>query len=143
MNMRILISMMLVFYGSFLMAQDTLKVKRPDDDRFCTLLICVKKDCWSDSIPTNILSLDNKIELRINDKCNAKKKADVFVKSFEVWTETNGQKNFENAQSSFFTDPQLKIIRKLKKGDAFEVKNVLVHGPDGFRKMDNIKIILK
>jgi hypothetical protein len=141
--MRTLTLAVLILFGSFSMAQDTLKVRRPDDDRFCTLMLCVKKDCWSDSISKNILSLDNKIELRINDKCNAKKKADVFVKSFEIWTENNGVKNFENAQSSFFTDPQLKILRKLKNGDTFEIRNVLVHAPDGFRKMENIKIILK
>jgi hypothetical protein len=140
---RIFFIVLFLMFINVSFAQDTVKVRRPDDDRYCTLLLCVKKTCYTDSIPKELVSSDQKTELRINDRCNAKKRTDVFVSSFEVWTESNGVIRSETAHSSFFTDPQLKIIRSLEKGQSFEIKNVVVHAPDAFKKMDNIKIIIK
>ncbi|HEX8515408.1 MAG TPA: hypothetical protein VF868_04355 [Bacteroidia bacterium] len=127
--------------GSF--AQDTVKVRRPDDDRFCTLMLCLKNECFADTIPAHILRSDQKFELRINEKCNAKKRTDVFVKSFESIIITDGVKEQMAIHSSFFTERQMKAIRNLKPGQSVEIKNVVVHGPDAFRKMEDIKFTIK
>lgn len=123
-------------------SQDTVRIKRPEDDRYCTLMICVKKSCFTDSMPERLFSDDVNIELRINDKCDTKKRADVFVSSFELSAEADNSRSL-SAQSSFFTGPQKTLIRAMKPGEFFIIKNVIVHGPDGFKKMENMKIILK
>jgi len=89
-----------------------------------------------------MLSGEDVLELRINDECPVKKRADVFVSSFEIYAEDNGKTMFSTAQSSFFTGRQKKIIQQLKPRSSFWVRNILVHGPDGFRKIDNFKVTL-
>jgi hypothetical protein len=123
-----------------LSAQDTIKIHRPEDDRYCSLQICIKKECFTDSIPLAVLTGDINMELSINDRCDTKKHADVFVASFEVWTD--GRQAL-TAHSSFFTGSQKKMMLGLQKGEAFTVKNVVVHAPDGFAKMDSLRVIIK
>jgi hypothetical protein len=131
--------------ANILFAQDTVRVKKRgvNDDRYCTLLICSKKECYTDTVLLSFFSGDKKIELRINDRCEAKKRSDIFVSSFEISTDINKVHRSFVAQSSFFTGPQLKIIHDLKPGEMFNVSNVIIHGPDAFRKMDDLKIYIK
>jgi hypothetical protein len=143
MYIRSVIIFALLSICNFLAAQDTVKVRRPDDDRFCTLVICIRGRCFADSLPDPYLRKEQKLELRINDKCNAKKRSDVFVNSFEILAVKDGKTFTSVAQSSFFTEPQMKILRSLKAGELFSINNVTVHAPDGFRKIENIKIIIK
>lgn len=143
MYIRSVIIFVLLNIYNLLPAQDTVKVRRPDDDRFCTLIICVKDRCFTDSLPDIKIRKDQKLELRINDKCNAKKRSDVFVYSFEVSAVIDGKILTSVAQSSFFTEPQMKILRLLKPGESFSINNVALHAPDAFRKIENIKIIIK
>jgi hypothetical protein len=94
-------------------------------------------------LPDSKIRKDQKLELRINNKCNAKRRSDVFVNTFEVSAVIDGKTLTSTAQSSFFTEPQMKIIRALKPGGSFSINNVTVHAPDAFRKIENIKIMLK
>jgi len=123
-----------------LQAQDTVRIRRPEDDRYCKLRICIKKECFTDSIPLSALSGDINMELSIDDRCDTKKHADVFVASFEVCTD---DRKVIAAYSSFFTGAQKRMIRSLSKGEAFTIKNVVVHAPDGFAKMDTLRVIIK
>jgi hypothetical protein len=145
MCIRLLFSFFMLFLSAGMFGQDTVHVRKPhaDDDRNCRLELCSKKGCFTDSMPAHFLQKDSKLELRINEECNTKKKSDVFVSSFELNTEINGISQSLNAQSSFFTDPQLRMITGLKPGDHFNIQNVVVHAPDGFRKMENLQIIIK
>jgi hypothetical protein len=143
MYIRSVIIFALLSICNLLSAQDTVKVRRPDDDRFCTLILCIRGQCFADSLPDSKIRKDQKLELRINDKCNAKKRSDVFVYSFEVSAVIDGKTLTSVAQSSFFTEPQMKILRSLKPGESFSIKDVTVHAPDAFRKIENIKIIIK
>ncbi|MCW3072572.1 MAG: hypothetical protein JWO44_2462 [Bacteroidetes bacterium] len=126
--------------ANLLQAQDTIRIQRPEDDRYCSLQLCIKKECFTDSIPLSVLSGDINMELTINDRCDTKKHADVFVTSFEVWTD---DKQAITAHSSFFTGMQKKKILGLSKGEAFTIKNVVVHAPDGFTKFDSLRVIIK
>ena len=142
---KILSVIFLLTIGNSLFAQDTLKVRKysPDDDRYCRLELCARKECYRDTVPLSFFTDDKKPEVRINDDCGARKKTDVFISSFEIKAEINGVKKSSIAQSSFFTDPQLKIIRSLKAGEIFTVSNVVVHAPDGFKKMEDLTIVIK
>lgn len=143
MNFKICIVVFLTALSFTLGAQDTIKIKRAAiDDSKCRLLICAKKACFTDSISINYFLTDTNIELRINDDCKTKNKSDVFVSSFEAAVMAGKQRQSYGAQSSFFTDPQKKIIRKLKPGESFEIKNIVVHAPDGFRRMNDLQLIL-
>ncbi|MDF2438328.1 MAG: hypothetical protein K0Q95_2704 [Bacteroidota bacterium] len=140
-----LIALGLIFSVNVLFAQDTVRVRKPgvNDDRFCTLLICSKKQCYPDTIPFSFFADDKKAELRIDDRCEAKKRSDIFVASFEISSDINKIHRSSVAHSSFFTGPQLKILRDLKPGETFNVSNVIVHAPDGFRKVEDLKIYIK
>ncbi|MCW3103731.1 MAG: hypothetical protein JWO09_2171 [Bacteroidetes bacterium] len=129
--------------ANVLQAQDTVRIRRPEDDRYCTLRICIKKECFTDSIPLSALSGDVNMELTIDDRCDTKKHADVFVASFELWAGSGVTAHSLMAYSSFFTGSQKKMLLNLKKGEAFTVKNVVVHAPDGFAKMDSLRVIIK
>lgn len=140
MNIKIGIICFFLTLSNFIFAQDTIKIKKhaDTDDSNCMLLLCIKKACFTDSISKSYFESDTNIELRINDDCKTKLRSDVFVSSFEL--SVNSQSIA--AQSSFLTDPQKKIIKKLKPGDSFALKNIVVHAPDGFRKMNDLQLIL-
>lgn len=140
---NILAVLLFFFTAGNLFSQDTVRIKRPEDDRYCTLKICTKKNCFTDSMPAKVFSDDENVELRIDDRCDTKKRTDVFVSSFELWVEVDGDWRSVSAQSSFFTGPQKLRIRALKRGESFTIRNVVIHAPDGFKKMENLKIILK
>jgi hypothetical protein len=134
--------LLVIFSGNFLFAQDTLRIQRPEDDRYCTLLLCTRDGCFADSIPLEKFSGEGNVELRINDRCDSKKHYDVFVTSFEITTITDTLHS-NASQSSFFTGTQKKMISRLKKGDAVTIKNIAVHAPDGFKKIEPLQIIIK
>jgi hypothetical protein len=140
---KILLITLMQFLGTDGFAQDTIRVAKPDDDRYCFLTVCSNKICSTDSILKSVLESEAKIELRIDDRCSEKKKGDVFVSSFEIWVERNGVKSVEKAYSSFLNGPQSKIIRSLKTGQSFEIKNVVLHTPVGLRKTTDISITIK
>ncbi len=138
--------MKLSLFFSFLMvcgtiaSQDTIKIKRDVNyDKNCFLVVCINKECFTDSISKKLFFGDNNIELRMNSDCTVNKKFDIFVSSFEAF---NGEGQYSNAQSSFFTDPQKRIIQKIKPKDILLLKNIIVHAPDGFKKMDDLKIVV-
>lgn len=139
------LALLFLIAGTALFAQDTVRVRKSteDEERYCTLQICCKKECFSDTVPLSFFNEDAKPELRINDDCLVKKRAEVFVSSFEVSTDINNVHRSSTAQSSFFTGPQLNIISSVKKGETFNLSNVTVHGPDGFSRMENLKITIK
>jgi len=139
--MRINIVILYILTGNILYSQDTIKVKRPSSyDNFCFLELCINDSCYTDSIPLSIFSLNNNIELRVSGPCSVKKSKDVFVSSFEINTNENNSPKFAAAQSSFMNASQKKCIQQLKVGDTFIIQNISIHGPDSFRKMDDIKI---
>ena len=140
-NLTVSLFVLFFIFTNTSFAQDTIKIKKnylSDED--CKLILCFKKQCLSDSIPAKLFLNENNIELRISEKCQAKKKFDVFVSSFELWIDNNGKKEFSTAQSSFFTDIQKRSVQNIKSGGSFVLKNIVVHAPDGFKKMDDLYI---
>jgi hypothetical protein len=132
---------MFILNASF--AQDTVKVRRSGNYNFCTLLICQKNDCYSDSIPLSAFISSNKYELRINDRCAFKKHSDVFVRSFEIEIDNSGKAVSSAAPSSFLTSSQKRMLNKLQPGNSFWIRNIVVHGPDEFRNLEDQKIFIK
>ncbi len=138
---------MLIFGSLFLSAsafsQDTIRLNRHERyDLNCELLIGFKKSNYTDSIPLSVFNDDGKPELRLNEKCTVRKKFDVFVSSFELNT-MNESGQVVSSQSSFFSGPQKKLIQQLSAGDFIILKNIVIHAPDGFKKMEEMKIFLK
>ncbi|MDQ3047550.1 MAG: hypothetical protein M3R27_08395 [Bacteroidota bacterium] len=132
-----------LFLSESASSQDTIRVNRPDRyDLNCELLIGLKKSSYTDSIPLSVFSDDGKPEIRLNEKCTIRKKFDVFVSSFELHP-GDQQGSVISSQSSFFSGPQKKLIRKLSPGDSIILKNIVIHAPDGFKKMEDLKIYLK
>ena len=132
----------LFLFGSYAIAQDTIKIERPSNyDANCVVEICLDDKCYSDSIPKKIFVTQKNIELRMNGICTVKKKSDVFISSFEIWSDSDSHK-FYSSQSNFMNGAQKKIIQKKNLGGFFKIKNILVHAPDGFRKMEDIEIKL-
>ena len=126
-----------------LLAQDSIRVRKTvPGDEYCWPVIAAGQQHAADSLSFSILQGDNSIELRINDECPAKKKADVFVASFEITVDTGSGRQSIAASSSFFSGPQRKLLLTLRPGQEFMVKNIVIHAPDGFRKMDNFKVTL-
>lgn len=124
-------------------AQDTIKIRRPErGDEYCWVNVYTKGSNYKDSIPLSVLTAGNKLELRFNETCPVMKKADVFVASFELELVINGSVQLSKAESSFFTDPQQRRLQLLKKGDTFKIKNMVIHAPDGFRKVNDLSIIV-
>ena len=141
MNIVFKLIIVFLFLCSFANAQDTIKVKRPDDYYPCKLVVCVGADCYTDSMPKKVFFKSN-VELRISNTCKAKLKNDIFISSFEVWNNKKESPQFAIASSSFMNVAQKKIIQKISIGDSFIIKNVSLHAPDGFNKKDNIEIKL-
>lgn len=124
-------------FPAVLAAQDTIKVKRTGfGDEYCWLTIYTHKKIYKDSISALIMISDSKAELKINENCPRLKNYDVFVSSFEV--EWKGQ--VVKAESSFFTDKQKKMLKDIGPGDSFTIKNIVLHAPDAFKKMEEMKI---
>ena len=131
-------------FSNFLYAQDTVRVKRPArGDDYCWLMLYTKGVYYKDSLPADALSGESKVELRMNDACPLKKKADIFVSSFEIETIENGVLQSTKVESSFLTDQQKRRIRAIPPGGFFVIRNIVLHAPDQFRKMDNLKIFVK
>ncbi len=126
------------------LAQDTVRVRKEEraGDEYCWPEIYAGGSSFIDTIPQNMVTEGNNLELRINDNCPVKKKSDVFVVSFEIMVDPGTGIKFSSAQSSFFTDRQKKLIRNLKPGSFFTVRNIVIHAPDGFKKIDNFKVTL-
>ncbi|MCW3086104.1 MAG: hypothetical protein JWP12_3470 [Bacteroidetes bacterium] len=127
------------------LAQDTVHVRREgrmDDEASCGPEIYASGSSFTDTIPQSLVTGGNNLELRINADCPVKKKSDVFIVSFEIVVDAGAGIKFSSAESSFFTDRQKKLIQKLKPGDSFTIRNIVVHAPDGFKKIDNFKVTL-
>lgn len=136
-NLKILICTFLFLSPGFIVAQDTIKVKRANfGDEYCWLTIYTHKKVYRDSISVLVIISDDKAELQMNKNCPRLKNDDVFVSSFEV--EWKGQ--VIKAESSFFTDKQKKMLKDIGPGDSFTIKNVVLHAPDAFKKMEDMKI---
>lgn len=134
---------MFFLFSLSLSAQDSIKIRKaPHGDEYCWPVIATGNGHSTDSLSLQALQGDNIIELRINDDCPVKKKADVFVISFEIGVDTEGRSQSIAVPSSFFNGPQKKLILSLQPGQFFMVKNIVIHAPDGFRKMDNFKVTL-
>lgn len=123
-------------------AQDSIKVRKPGHgDEYCWPVIVAGGEHFISTLSLKALADDSTMELRINDDCPVKKRSDIFIANFEIAADSGGSWSLA-AQSSFFTGPQKKRLQRLRPGESFFVKNIVVHAPDGFRKMDNFKIIL-
>lgn len=124
-------------------SQDTIKIKRPADyDANCELQLCIKNECFSDSIPLTFFNKNINIELRFTGECTIKKSRDIFVSSFEITVSDDNNSTFVKAESSFMNSEQKNAISSLKKGQYFYIKNVVVHAPDNFRKMSDMNFKL-
>ena len=133
----------MILFSEGLLAQDTIKVRRSGrGDEYCWVNVFAKGAYFKDSIPLNIWKDNGKAELRINEACPLKKKNDIFVTSFEIELTVGGQKQVTKIESSFFTDKLKDKILLLNKGDSFLIRNIVMHAPDGFRKMDELKIYI-
>lgn len=141
--MRKYLYILLVLFPAALQAQDTIRVRSHKSDDYCWPAVYSKGVYYADSLPQAILTDDSKLELRVNEECPVKKRADVFVSSFELELKINGVPELLKVNSSFFTDKQKSSIRRIAPGSCFFIKNLVVHAPDGFRKMEDLKIFVK
>lgn len=134
----------LILWSTAVWAQDTIKIRRPNrGDEYCWVNVFAKGGYYKDTIPLSVLNANNKLELRFNETCPVMKKSDVFVASFELELTLNGNIQLSKAESSFFTEKQKSSLGLLKTGDAFKIKNMVIHAPDGFRKVEDLSIIVK
>jgi hypothetical protein len=141
--MRLLFScLLLLSLGAC--AQDTLKIRKVRDYYSdCYWQLSVNNNYYSDTIPKSFFTSDSKIELRMFKNCEAGKRNDIFVSSFQIEGKINDQDVMAMAPSSFITEEQKKIIVKLNAGMKFSITNINVHGPDGFRKAQDLEFYLK
>jgi hypothetical protein len=126
------------FFTLSTFAQDTLKIKKVRnyyDD--CYLVLRADSNYYISTIPKAIFDSEAKIELRMFKDCEAGKRNDIFVSSFQI----KGI-GTEQAASSFFTDAQKKAIVKLS-GNTFTITNIQIHAPDGFMKQQDLQFFLK
>jgi hypothetical protein len=144
MKNKFLLLLMVLLLCDAVQAQDTVRVRREEStgDQYCWPEIYASGSRFMDTIPQSLVTNGNNMELQINADCPVKKKSDVFIVSFEIAVDAGAGIKFSSAESSFFTDRQKKLIQKLKPGDSFTIRNIVVHAPDGFKKIDNFKVTL-
>ncbi len=86
------------------------------------------------------LTIQNGIYMKWDGDCDEYKKTFVKILSFEIRTNINGNSVSLTSNSSFFTQQQKNVFKKLKSGTFINFEQIKVQAVDGVRGMESFYV---